>query len=73
MTDLTTMHLKCLLEQATPGPWEAEDAPHPEHIRAKHGLVLWNPEQGFGWSRKDQDVHLASHAPELAQLSLIHI
>lgn len=22
MTDLTTMHLKCLLEQATPGPWE---------------------------------------------------
>ena len=22
MTDLATMHLKCLLEQATPGPWE---------------------------------------------------
>lgn len=22
MPDLTTMHLKCLLEQATPGPWE---------------------------------------------------
>lgn len=22
MPDLTTMHLKCLLDQATPGPWE---------------------------------------------------
>ena len=23
MTDLTTTHLKCLLDQATPGPWES--------------------------------------------------
>lgn len=67
MTDLSTTNLKHLLDKATPGPWEAEDAVHPEHIRAKHGLVLWNPEQGFGWSREDQDVHLAAAAPELAQ------
>lgn len=25
MTDLTTTHLKCLLEKAASGPWEARD------------------------------------------------
>lgn len=29
MTDLTTMHLKCLLSQATPGPWEYDPGAGP--------------------------------------------
>lgn len=64
MTDLTTTHLKCLLEKATPGPWEARD---PDCITSQNGEVLWNADQAVDWNRNDQDVKLAAHAPELAQ------
>lgn len=64
MTDLTTMHLKCLLEQATPGPWETRDS---DCITSQHGEVLWNADQAVDWNRNDQDVNLAAHAPRLAQ------
>ena len=64
MTDLTTMHLKCLLAQATPGPWEARDS---DCITSEHGEVLWNADQAVDWNRNDHDVDLAAHAPQLAQ------
>ena len=67
MTDLTTMHLKCLLEQATPGPWEAEGDAYPDYITSKHGKVLWNTDLAFDWNQEEKDVYLAAAAPQLAQ------
>lgn len=64
MTDLTTNHLKHLLEQATPGPWEAKDS---DCITSQNGEVLWNTDQAVDWNRNDQDVNLAAAAPQLAQ------
>ena len=64
MPDLTTTHLKYLLDQATPGPWEAKNS---DCITSEHGEVLWNADQAVDWNRNDQDVHLAAAAPELAQ------
>lgn len=64
MTDLTTTHLKCLLEQATPGPWEAKDS---DCITSQGGEVLWNTDQAVDWNRNDHDVNLAALAPQLAQ------
>lgn len=64
MTDLTTTHLKHLLDQATTGPWEAKDS---DCITSEHGEVLWNADQAVNWNRNDHDVNLAAAAPELAQ------
>lgn len=64
MTDLTTTHLKCLLEKATPGPWKAKDS---DCITSQNGEVLWNTDQAVDWNRNDQDVKLAAAAPQLAQ------
>jgi len=63
MTDLTTTHLKRLLDQATPGPWKAKDS---DCIASEHGEVLWNADQAVDWSRNDHDVNLAAAAPQLA-------
>jgi len=68
MTDLTTTHLQRLLDQATPGPWEARDS---DCITSEHGEVLWNADQAVDWNRNDHDVNLAAHAPQLAE-DLIH-
>jgi len=67
MTDLTTTNLKCLLEKATPGPWEAEGVDYPDYITSKHGKVLWNTDLAFDWNREEQDVYLAALAPQLAE------
>ena len=64
MPNPTTTHLKHLLDQATPGPWEARDS---DCITSEHGEVLWNTDQAVDWNRNDPDVNLAAHAPELAQ------
>lgn len=61
MTDLTTMHLKCLLEKATPGPWEAEDLSFCEcciDVKAPAGLIC---------TADMDDAPLISHAPALAK------
>ena len=61
MTELTTTHLKCLLEQASPGPWEAEDLSFCEcciDVKAPAGLVC---------TADMDDAPLIAHAPELAQ------
>ena len=64
MTDLTTTHLKCLLEKVTPGPWEAKDS---DCITSQGGEVLWNTDQAVDWNKNDHDVNLAAAAPQLAQ------
>lgn len=71
MTDLATMHLKCLLEQATPGPWEY-DPGEQEDERCIIDTETWNmcinpTPNGAGSSCSDYDLELAAHAPELAQ------
>ena len=67
MSDLTTTHLKHLLDQATQGPWEVEDT-NSDVITDQNGDgVLWNADQAVGWSRRDENVSLAALAPELAQ------
>ena len=66
MTDLTTTHLKGLLETATPGPWTVietypDGAPRPDmsrQIRSANGEYL-----GI---MHGQNAHLAAHAPQLA-------
>lgn len=70
MTDLTTMHLKCLLEQATPGPWEY-DPGEQEDERCIIDTETWNmcinpTPNGAGSSCSDYDLELAAHAPALA-------
>ena len=71
MTDLTTTHLKYLLEKATPGPWEY-DPGEQEDERCIIDVETWNmcinpTPNGEGSSCSDYDLELAAHAPELAQ------
>lgn len=62
MTDLTTMHLKCLLEKATPEPWVKDwDNQH----------VLFNPDTDrvvhVESSDDARNIELIAAAPLLAQ------
>lgn len=77
MTDLTTMHLKCLLDQATPGPWEHEledGCIMDDLVETLTGcLQTDNGEMVLGAGLEinyEQEIHnltLAAHAPQLAQ------
>lgn len=71
MTDLTTMHLKCLLEQATPGPWEYDPGDTPDE-RCIIDVETWNmcinpTPNAAGSSCSDHDLNLAAAAPDLAE------
>lgn len=76
MPDLTTMHLKCLLEQATPGPWESiyGVAGVPEGWdeywvilqMGRHRLPLRSPHYPLE-DEEYANFDLAALAPELAQ------
>ena len=71
MPDLTTMHLKCLLEQATPGPWEYDPGEQGDE-RCIVDAETWNmcihlTPNGAGSSCSDAELYLAELAPELAQ------
>lgn len=76
MTDLTTMRLKCLLEQATPGPWESRYgvAGVPEGWdeywvilqMGRHRLPLRSPHYPLE-DEEYANFDLAAAAPELAQ------
>ena len=76
MTDLTTTHLKCLLEQATPGPWESlyGVAGVPEGWdeywvilqMGRHRLPLRSPHYPLE-DEEYANFDLAAAAPELAQ------
>lgn len=71
MIDLTTMHLKCLLEKATPGPWEyvAGDGPDERYIGDPDiwGMCIGVEANGEGSSCSDADLTLAAAAPQLAR------
>lgn len=71
MTNLTTPHLKCLLDQATPGPWEYDPGEAVDE-RCIVNLDTTTPciaivsnEEGSDCS--DADLALAAAAPELNQ------
>lgn len=76
MPDLTTMHLKCLLAQATPGPWESRYgvAGVPEGWdeywvilqMGRHRLPLRSPHYPLE-DEEYANFDLAAAAPELAQ------
>nr|DAM79414.1 MAG TPA: Ead/Ea22-like protein [Caudoviricetes sp.] len=71
MTDLTTTHLKRLLDQATPGPWEYDPGEAPDE-RCIIDVETWNmcinpTPNGEGSSCSDYDLELAAAAPQLAQ------
>lgn len=75
MTDLTTNHLKRLLDQATPGPWEyiAGDSPDGRCIANPGSMTMCIgvDANGKGSSCEDADLNLAAAAPELARELLI--
>lgn len=72
MTDLTTMHLKCLLEQATPGPWEYDSREQnyerciidSETFGSMCIRILPSDE---GSLCSDAELNLAAAAPQLAE------
>lgn len=76
MTDITTTHLKHLLDQATPGPWEYDpgDGPDDRYIgdSTTWGMCIGVEENGAGSSCSDDDLTLAALAPELAR-EVIHL
>lgn len=70
MTDLTTTHLKCLLEKATAAPWTVEDDGYDIIIGNAEGHRMgWGDQVRFKFEAGDKkhDPQLAALAPELAQ------
>ena len=72
MTDLTTTHLKCLLDQATPGPWEYEGPQFQEITTLDHDGLEQSVINLDRYTEKETcnrpaDMNLAAAAPQLAQ------
>ena len=71
MNNLTDPHLKHLLSQATPGPWEYDPGEQEDErciIDAETWNMCINPtSNGEGSSCSDAELYLAALAPELAQ------
>ena len=72
VTDLTTTHLKFLLEQATPGPWEYDGAKFQEITTLDDAGLEQSVISLDRYTEKDlcnrpADMNLAAHAPELAE------
>jgi hypothetical protein len=67
MTDITTTHLKCLLDQSTPGPWEARDNYLDDGIRPDDSYQMRDAAGDYLGIMHGQDSYLAALAPELAQ------
>lgn len=77
MTDITTTHLKCLLEQATPGPWEYEGPQFQEittldHDGLEQSVISLDRYTEKETCNRPADMTLAAHAPQLAQ-EVIHL
>lgn len=72
MPDISTMHLKCLLEQATPGPWEYE-GPQFQEITTldqdglEQSVISLDRYTEKNLCNRPADMNLAAAAPELAQ------
>ena len=67
MTDITTTHLKCLLEKAASGPWEARDNYLDDGTRPDDSYQMRDAAGDYLGIMHVQDSYLAAHAPELAQ------
>ena len=72
MTDLTTMRLKCLLEQATPGPWEYEGSQFQEitaldDAELEYPVISLDRYTDKELCNRPADMNLAAHAPQLAE------
>ena len=71
MNNLITTHLKHLLSQATPGPWEYDPGEQKDErciVDAETWNMCINPtSNGEGSSCSDAELYLAALAPELAQ------
>ena len=77
MTDLTTTHLKCLLAQATPGPWEYE-GPQFQEITTldqdglEQEVISLDRYTEKETCNRPADMNLAAHASQLAE-EVIHL
>ena len=72
MTDLTTMHLKCLLEKAAPGPWEYEGPEFGEITTLdsngfEQAVIALHRYTEKELCNRPDDFELAAAASELAQ------
>ena len=72
MTDLTTAHLRHLLAQSTPGPWEYEGPQFQEITTQDHNGLEQSVISLDRYTEKDfcnrpSDMNLAAAAPALAQ------
>lgn len=67
MTDLTTDHLKNLLSQATPGPWETIEAYPDGTPRSDTSRQIRSADGEYLGIMYELDVRLAALAPQLAQ------
>lgn len=67
MTDLTTTHLKHLLDQSTPGPWETIEAYPDGTPRSDTSRQIRSADGEYLGIMYELDVRLAALAPELAQ------
>lgn len=72
MTDLTTTHLKCLIEKAAPGPWEYDPGQQEDmrciiDIETFGSMRIDITPKGEGSSCSDYDLELAARAPQLAE------
>lgn len=77
MTNLTTTHLKCLLAQATPGPWEYE-GPQFQEITTldqdglEQAVISLDRYSEKETCNRPADMRLAAAAPQLAE-EVIHL
>lgn len=67
MTDLTTTHLKHLLDRATPGPWETIEAYPDGTPRSDMSRQIRSADGEYLGIMYELDVRLAALAPQLAQ------
>lgn len=71
MTDITTTHLKCLLEKAASGPWEARDNYLDDGTRPDDSYQMRDAAGDYLGIMHGQDSYLAALAPELARELLV--
>ena len=67
MTDITTMHLKCLLERSEPGPWEERKSYRDGGHRVDDSRQIISAAGEYMGIMYETDVSLAVLAPQLAQ------
>lgn len=67
MTDLTTMHLKCLLERSEPGPWEERKSYRDGGHRVDDSRQIISAAGEYMGIMYETDVSLAVLAPQLAE------